>query len=234
MDRRGPHRHDLRRRRSLPGETRRARRRGRRPVEASALSLAFPCLPRLVEKGDLAAATSSASSKLIHGGLRYLEHGAFRLVREALAEREVLLTSAPHIIHPLPFVLPYAQGLRPRALLRLGLFLYDQLGGRRYPSQHPDCGFACASLWWASASASHYGFRLLGLPSGRCQAGRPQCARRCGAWGEDFDPYRDALGAAHGRSLAHCYRERQRDDGSGSAHSYQCGGAVTVVSSFDE
>jgi glycerol-3-phosphate dehydrogenase len=86
---------------------------------------------RLVEKGDLAAATSSASSKLIHGGLRYPEHGAFRLVREALAEREVLLASAPHIIQPLPFVLPYARGLRPRALLRLGLFLYDHLGGRR-------------------------------------------------------------------------------------------------------
>jgi glycerol-3-phosphate dehydrogenase len=86
---------------------------------------------RLVEKGDLAAATSSASSKLIHGGLRYLEHGAFRLVREALAEREVLLASAPHIVRPLSFVLPYARGLRPRALLRLGLLLYDHLGGRR-------------------------------------------------------------------------------------------------------
>ena len=86
---------------------------------------------RLVEKGDLAAATSSASSKLIHGGLRYLERGAFRLVREALAEREVLLTSAPHIVRPLPFVLPYARGLRPRAVLRLGLFLYDNLGGHR-------------------------------------------------------------------------------------------------------
>jgi len=67
----------------------------------------------LVEKSDLAAATSSASSKLIHGGLRYLEHGAFRLVREALAEREVLLASAPHVIRPLPFVLPYAPGYGP-------------------------------------------------------------------------------------------------------------------------
>jgi len=82
---------------------------------------------RLVEKGDLAAATSSASSKLIYGGLRYLKHGTFRLVREALAEREVLLTSAPHIVRPPPFVLPYARGLRPRAVLRLGLFLYDHL-----------------------------------------------------------------------------------------------------------
>ena len=86
---------------------------------------------QLIEKGDLACATSSVSSKLIHGGLRYLEHGAFRLVHEALAEREVLLASAPHIIWPLRFVLPHDRGLRPRALLRLGLFIYDHLGGRR-------------------------------------------------------------------------------------------------------
>jgi len=86
---------------------------------------------QLVEKGDLACATSSVSSKLIHGGLRYLEHGAFRLVHEALAEREVLLASAPHIIWPLRFVLPHDRGLRSRALLRLGLFIYDHLGGRR-------------------------------------------------------------------------------------------------------
>ena len=86
---------------------------------------------RLVEKGDLAQATSSASSKLIHGGLRYLESGAFRLVREALAEREVLLASAPHIIAPMRFVLPHDSDLRPKTLLRLGLFLYDYLGGRR-------------------------------------------------------------------------------------------------------
>jgi glycerol-3-phosphate dehydrogenase len=85
----------------------------------------------LVEKGDLAGATSSASSKLIHGGLRYLEYGEFRLVRESLAEREVLLRLAPHIIHPMRFVLPHDAGLRPKALIRLGLFLYDHLGGRR-------------------------------------------------------------------------------------------------------
>ncbi|MGH7112822.1 MAG: FAD-dependent oxidoreductase, partial [Stellaceae bacterium] len=86
---------------------------------------------RLVEKGDLAGATSSASSKLIHGGLRYLEHGAVRLVREALAEREILLKSAPHLIRPLRFVLPHDRGARPRALIRLGLFLYDHIGGPR-------------------------------------------------------------------------------------------------------
>lgn len=85
----------------------------------------------LCEQADLAAATSSASTKLIHGGLRYLEHWEFRLVREALIEREVLLAAAPHIIWPLRFVLPHDKSLRPAWLIRLGLFLYDHLGGRR-------------------------------------------------------------------------------------------------------
>lgn len=85
----------------------------------------------LLEKGDLASQTSSASSKLVHGGLRYLEHLEFRLVREALLEREVLLQSAPHIIWPLRIVLPHDDGLRPAWLLRLGLFLYDSLGTRK-------------------------------------------------------------------------------------------------------
>lgn len=84
----------------------------------------------LVEQHDLAAHTSSASTKLIHGGLRYLEHGELRLVRESLAERERLLAIAPHIVRPLRFILPYVDGLRPRWLLRLGLFLYDHAGGR--------------------------------------------------------------------------------------------------------
>jgi glycerol-3-phosphate dehydrogenase len=85
----------------------------------------------LAEQGDLASGTSSASTKLIHGGLRYLEHYEFRLVREALIEREVLLNAAPHIIWPLRFVLPHHKGLRPWPVLRLGLFLYDHLGGRK-------------------------------------------------------------------------------------------------------
>jgi glycerol-3-phosphate dehydrogenase len=85
----------------------------------------------LCEKADLASGTSSASTKLIHGGLRYLEYYEFRLVREALAEREVLLRAAPHIIRPLRFVLPHHRGLRPAWLIRLGLFLYDHLGGRK-------------------------------------------------------------------------------------------------------
>jgi glycerol-3-phosphate dehydrogenase len=85
----------------------------------------------LCERADLAAGTSSASTKLIHGGLRYLEQYEFRLVREALMEREVLWGIAPHIIWPLRFVLPYERHLRPAWLLRVGLFLYDHLGGRK-------------------------------------------------------------------------------------------------------
>ncbi len=85
----------------------------------------------LIEQNDLASGTSSASTKLIHGGLRYLEHGAFRLVREALHEREVLLRMAPHLIRPLRFLLPAVPGRRSPLLLRLGLFIYDMLGGRK-------------------------------------------------------------------------------------------------------
>jgi glycerol-3-phosphate dehydrogenase len=85
----------------------------------------------LVEKSDLASGTSSASTKLVHGGLRYLEHYEFKLVRDALAEREVLLSMAPHIIWPLRFVLPHHKALRPAWLIRMGLFLYDHLGGRK-------------------------------------------------------------------------------------------------------
>jgi len=85
----------------------------------------------LVEMNDLASHTSSASTKLIHGGLRYLEHMEFRLVRESLIERERILKIAPHIVWPMRFVLPHDEGLRPKWMLRLGLFLYDNLGGRK-------------------------------------------------------------------------------------------------------
>lgn len=93
----------------------------------------------LFEKNDLASGTSSSSTKLIHGGLRYLEHYEFRLVRESLKEREVLLNMAPHISWPLRFVFPHLEGLRPAWLIRLGLFLYDHLGGRKILP-------ACASI----------------------------------------------------------------------------------------
>jgi glycerol-3-phosphate dehydrogenase len=85
----------------------------------------------LCERDDLAQGTSSRSGKLVHGGLRYLEYYEFRLVREALIEREVLLRAAPHIIWPMRFVLPHVPEQRPAWLVRLGLFLYDHLGGRK-------------------------------------------------------------------------------------------------------
>src|SRR6478609_9707732 len=86
----------------------------------------------LAEMNDFASGTSSGATKLIHGGLRYLEHYEFRLVREALMEREVLWAMAPHIIWPMRFVLPFHKGgIRPAWLIRLGLFLYDHIGGRK-------------------------------------------------------------------------------------------------------
>ena len=119
----------------------------------------------LAEKGDLAQATSSASTKLFHGGLRYLEYFEFRLVREALEERETLLVAMPHISWPMRFVLPYhrdmrfegetptgrllsfampwMKGRRPAWLIRLGLFLYDTLGGRKIC--RPPAALICAA-----------------------------------------------------------------------------------------
>ena len=84
----------------------------------------------LVEKDDLASHTSSASSKLAHGGLRYLEQFEFKLVRESLSERETLLQTAPHVVRPLRFILPHAEGMRPRWMVRIGLLLYDLLSFR--------------------------------------------------------------------------------------------------------
>ncbi len=84
----------------------------------------------LIDQGDFGGATSSASTKLIHGGLRYLEHYEFRLVAESLAEREVLLRIAPHLVSPLRFVMPHVPSLRPAWMIRAGLWLYDRMGGR--------------------------------------------------------------------------------------------------------
>ncbi len=98
----------------------------------------------LVEQGDLASATSSASSKLIHGGIRYLEHYEFRLVREALKERDVLLGIAPHISRPMRFVFPHNPEMRPMWMIRAGLFLYDHLGGRAFPPSRPIRDFAAS------------------------------------------------------------------------------------------
>src|SRR2546430_762546 len=102
----------------------------------------------LVEKDDLASHTSSGSTKLIHGGLRYLEYYEFRLVAEALGEREVLLRAAPHIIAPLQFVLPHEPHLRPAWMIRAGLFLYDHIGGRKTLPSSVDVDLH-ASKWGA-------------------------------------------------------------------------------------
>src|SRR5262245_23796259 len=91
----------------------------------------------LVERGDLAGATSASSSKLIHGGLRYLEQYEFRLVAESLAEREVMLRIAAHLVWPARFIMPHVPELRPRWMIRLGLFLYDHLARRSLlPGSH--------------------------------------------------------------------------------------------------
>ena len=112
----------------------------------------------LCEQDDLAQATSSASSKLIHGGLRYLEQYQFRLVREALREREVLLHAAPHLVEPLRFVLPHSDDLRPRWLIRLGLALYDNMGARKRLPASNRVDLDGGPLGQPLAAAVKYGF----------------------------------------------------------------------------
>ncbi len=108
----------------------------------------------LAEAGDLAAATSQWSTKLVHGGLRYLEHYEFRLVGESLTEREILLANAPHIVEPLSFVLPHEPHLRPAWMIRAGLFLYDHLGrGRTLPDSF---GVKLAGTSWGAGLKSRF------------------------------------------------------------------------------
>ncbi len=112
----------------------------------------------LVEQNDLASGTSSASTKLIHGGLRYLAQGAIRLVREALTEREVLMRIAPHLIHPMRFVLPGEAGDRPDWQVRLGLALYDWIGGRRTLPGRKTLNFNIDPVGGPLKRRFHYGF----------------------------------------------------------------------------
>ena len=157
----------------------------------------------LFEQNDLASGTSSASTKLIHGGLRYLEHYEFRLVREALMEREVLWRLAPHIVWPLRFVLPHHDGLRPCWLLRLGLFLYDHLGGRkllpgtrsRSTSRTDPAGKPLKPRFTTR-------LRIFGLLGRGCAAGRAQRAR-CRERGATI------------RTRTRVRRAREREDGHG-------------------
>ena len=112
----------------------------------------------LCEKDDLAGHTSSASSKLIHGGLRYLEHYAFGLVRKSLIERELLLRSAPHIMWPLRFVMPHDRGQRPAWLIRAGLYLYDSLARREFLPGSEAVSLRCHQAGPALKSAFTRGF----------------------------------------------------------------------------
>lgn len=121
----------------------------------------------MLEAQDLACATSSASSKLIHGGLRYLEHYEFRLVSEALAEREVLLKMAPHIAFPMRFRLPHRPHLRPAWMIRIGLFMYDHLGKRTSLPVPPVCGWRR----FGAQTGNRARIRILRLLGRRCASG---------------------------------------------------------------
>ena len=134
----------------------------------------------LVEKDDLACATSSSSSKLIHGGLRYLELYEFRLVAEALAEREVLLRVAAHLVWPARFVMPHVPELRPRWMIRAGLFLYDHLARRASLPGSTGGAPGRAALQLRAAAAAQARLHLFRLPRGRRAPGgrqRDGCAR---------------------------------------------------------
>ena len=132
----------------------------------------------LAEMNDLASGTSSGSTKLIHGGLRYLEHYEFRLVRESLMEREVLWRMAPHIIWPLRFVLPHAEGLRPAWLLQARPVPLRPYRRAQAAAGDKDAGHAQRSGRQAAEAAFQKGIRVFGLLGERCAAGGAQCARR--------------------------------------------------------
>ena len=162
----------------------------------------------LCEQDDLASHTSSASSKLIHGGLRYLEFYEFKLVREALAEREVLLKKAPHLITPLRFVLPHRPHLRPAWMIRAGLFLYDHLGKReRLPGSHGIRFDAQSPL----KEDIHRGFDYYdcAVDDSRLVIANAQAAREKGA---HIHPRTRCVSARRSKGLWHLHLERS--DGS--------------------
>jgi glycerol-3-phosphate dehydrogenase len=173
----------------------------------------------LVEKDDLAGHTSSASTKLIHGGLRYLETYEFRLVREALHERERLLDAAPHLIRPLTFVLPHAHSVRPWWVVRLGLHIYDLLAGGIVAAALARASQGRQTLY-RSAGRGASRLRLFGLPDGRCPADAGQRDRCRGARRRDRDADRAAQRQTRRRSVARRAVRRAHDRG---ARAGQCG-----------
>ena len=132
----------------------------------------------LAEERDFAEGTSSRSSKLIHGGLRYLETYDFRLVREALREREILMAKTPHLVWPIRLVLPHVPGLRPRWMIRLGLLLYDHLAPRRQLAASEAIDFARASGGRRAEARVPPRLRLFRLPRRRRPPGDRQPAGR--------------------------------------------------------
>ena len=163
----------------------------------------------LCEMNDFASATSSKATKLIHGGLRYLEHYEFRLVREALMEREVLLAKAPHLSWPLRFVLPHEPHLRPRWMLRLGLFLYDHLDWHMTLPKSQSVDLRDIEVRRRAEAFVQEGLRLFRRLGRRCPAGDRQ--REVGArhGGDDLRPPSLHLGAAQRRRQAVEHRARR-------------------------
>ena len=155
--------------------------------------------------------TSSRSGKLVHGGLRYLEYYEFRLVREALIEREVLLRAAPHIVWPMRFVLPHVPDMRPAWLVRLGLFLYDHLGGRKLLPATRALDLHRAPGGPAAQARVPQGVRVFRLLGRRCAAGRAQRARRPDQGCGDPDPHRTGRAPGATAGLWQVELEDRRD-----------------------
>ncbi len=143
----------------------------------------------LCEQHDLASHTSSASTKLIHGGLRYLEFYDFRLVRKSLREREVVINSAPHIVWPLRFVLPHDAHQRPAWMIRTGLFFYDHLARRKLLPGSEGVDLRTHPAGAPLDAALHEGIRVLGCMGGRCADGRHHCDGRPRARRDSAHPH---------------------------------------------
>ena len=156
----------------------------------------------LAEQHDIAGATSQWSTKLIHGGLRYLEYYEFRLVRESLAEREVLLRSAPHLVAPLAFVLPHEPHLRPAWMIRAGLFLYDHLGRRETLPSSFGVDLATTQMGRRPEAEFPQGLRLRRRARRRRAAGGGQRHGRARTWCRRARAHQAVRGDTRGRRLA--------------------------------
>ena len=179
----------------------------------------------VVEAGDLAGGTSSASSKLIHGGLRYLEHMQFRLVRDALKEREAMMACAPHLVQTLRFVLPHVPAMRPRPLIRLGLFLYDHLARRRAIPGSAGVNLAVSPLGAPLLREYSHGFTYWDC---RVDDSRLVVANARGAADRGAD-IRTRTACVAAERLDGRWRLRLRDAATGEAHEAAARGLVNAA-----